>query len=391
MESAPRRVVVLGSTGSVGAQALEVIAAQGDRLQLVGVAVDSSWSSALDAAARHGCVDVAVCDPFSARAAHQHRDGAGDRAFTIHESVVGLLDATSPDLVLNSIVGFAGLAATLSALERGIDVALANKESLVAAGSLCMQVARERGARIIPVDSEHSALQQCVGSSAPSELASLVLTASGGPFRGRDRADLRDVTVAEALAHPTWSMGGKISIDSATLMNKGLELIEAVVLFDVAPDDVEIVVHPDSIVHALVRHVDGSLLAHLGWPDMRVPISWALMWPERGPLDLARTLDLVDMPALRFERPDTETFGCLRLAREAAEAGGGAPCVINAANEVAVDAFLDGRIPFLTIEDLVARALHDLGAEPEPRSLDEAELIDSRARACAHQALGALA
>jgi len=278
-------------------------------------------------------------------------------------------------------VGVAGLAATVAALERGIDVALANKESLVAAGEFCVGLAKARGAGLIPVDSEHSALQQCLAASDPDDIGSLVLTASGGPFRGRTRESLLDVSVAEALAHPTWNMGGKISIDSATLMNKGLELIEAMHLFGVGEDRVEIVVHPDSIVHALVRHRDESLLAHLGWPDMRVPIAWALHWPARPEVAGARALDLTAMPPLLFEAPDADTFRCLALARDAARAGGGMPCVLNAANEVAVGRFLAGGCSFLAIADLVEAALEACAGAAAPDSLEAAQALDRRARA----------
>jgi 1-deoxy-D-xylulose-5-phosphate reductoisomerase len=379
--SQPRRVLLLGSTGSIGEQALEVVAdsADADRpLEIVGLSAGTSRDRLLEQAAR-----------FGADALHLASVDApvGDERFVA--GVAELLERTQPDLVLNAVVGFAGLAATLEALERGIDVALANKESLVAAGALCMATARRTGARIVPVDSEHSALQQCIGSSTPAEVQSLVLTASGGPFRGRTADELGSVTVEQALDHPTWAMGGKITIDSATLMNKGLELIEAMVLFDLPEERVEVVVNPTSIVHALVRHRDGSLLAHLGWPDMRVPIAWALHWPVRPRVD-ARRLDLVAMPALAFEQPDLATFRCLALAREAARTGSGAPCILNAANEVAVEAFLGGRIGFLEIAEVVAGALERLDAPGDPESLAAATELDQRARAAAREVLDAL-
>jgi 1-deoxy-D-xylulose-5-phosphate reductoisomerase len=375
-----KRIVILGSTGSIGEQALEVVADSGDAeraLEVVGLSARSSSERLLAQAAQFdvGALLLAEAAP-----------PAGDARFVAN--VAELLERTQPELVLNAVVGFAGLEATLEALGRGIDVALANKESLVAAGALCMAAAERSGARIIPVDSEHSALQQCMGSSRPEEVESLVLTASGGPFRGRTAAELTDVTVEQALDHPTWAMGGKITIDSATLMNKGLELIEAMVLFDQPEDLVEEVVNPTSIIHALVRHRDGSLLAHLGWPDMRVPIAWALHHPVR-PRVPARRLELADMPALAFERPDLETFRCLALARDAARAGGGATCILNAANEVAVEAFLAGRIRFLEIADVVAGTLERVDAPGEPDSLDAARELDSRARAAARGALAA--
>lgn len=386
------RVLILGSTGSIGVQALDVLAQAplraGEGLELVeprrvvGLAAGSRWQEVL---AQASSFDVGAIYLADADSSARARDAIGGAGGTIHVcgSVDELIERTQPDLVLNAIVGFDGLEATLACLERGIDVALANKESLVAAGSLCLDVADRTGASIIPVDSEHSALQQCLWSSTPEEVEQLVLTASGGPFRGRTRDELGDVTVAQALDHPTWSMGGKITIDSATLMNKGLELIEAMVLFGLPETDVEVAVNPTSIVHALVRHRDQSLVAHLGWPDMRVPIAWALHYPVRPPLDGARRLDLWDMPALVFERPDLDTFRCLALARDAARAGGGAPCVLNAANEVAVAAFLAGTLGFLGIADVVEATLGAVSDQPDPDSLDAARELDAAARRAA--------
>jgi 1-deoxy-D-xylulose-5-phosphate reductoisomerase len=285
------------------------------------------------------------------------------------------------DLVLNAIVGSAGLGPTIVALGEGIDLALANKESLVVGGELVMALAEATGARILPVDSEHAALHQLIGAEramGPGTIERLTVTASGGPFRGRSRAELEHVTVEQALAHPTWSMGAKITIDSATLMNKGLEVIEAHHLFAIGYDRIDVLVHPQSIVHALVTLCDGAVLAHLGCPDMRVPIAYALHHPERAELDVER-LDLAAVASLTFEPPDVETFPALRVAREAAVAGGTAPCVLNAANEVAVHAFLQGRIGFGAIAEVIESTLNELGAEPvrEFETLFEA---DRRAR-----------
>jgi 1-deoxy-D-xylulose-5-phosphate reductoisomerase len=387
-----RRVLVLGSTGSIGVQALEVLgAARGgeDPLRLVGLAASSRWQQLLAQASGFDVGAIYLADAEASARARDAIDGAGG-VIHVCASIVELIERCEPDLVLNAIVGFDGLEATVACLERGIDVALANKESLVAAGALCMDLAERTGAALIPVDSEHSALQQCCADSTPEEIDSLVLTASGGPFRGRTRDELGSVTVEQALDHPTWAMGGKITIDSATLMNKGLELVEAMVLFDLPEDRVEVVVNPTSIVHALVRHRDGSLLAHLGWPDMRVPIAWALHFPVRPAVD-ARPLDLVEMPALAFERPDLETFRCLALARSAARAGDGAPCVLNGANEIAVAAFLDGRLGFLQIADVVERSLEAVVDRAEPASLDEARVLDESARRAASDALARVA
>src|SRR3989442_470539 len=288
-----------------------------------------------------------------------------------------LLERAQPDVVLNAVVGFAGLPATLWALERGVDLALANKESLVAAGDLATAAQRRGGGRLLPVDSEHSAAYQCLEERGPESVHSLVLTASGGPFRGRTREELADVGPEDALAHPTWSMGPKITIDSATLANKGLELIEAHYLFDLDYDRIEVVIHPTSTVHALVRFRDGAALAHLGYPDMRVPISYALTFPKREATP-APPLDFTSL-TLQFEAPDVETFPMLRLAREAGERSGTAPCVFNAANEVAVAAFLDGRLPFLGIADVVADALARADGAPA-RDLEELVEVDRHAR-----------
>ena len=279
------------------------------------------------------------------------------------QGAVELVRAAGADVVLNAIVGAAGLEASLATLECGADLALANKESLVAGGPLVLEALRRSGRRLLPVDSEHSALQQCLGSEPRDALEGLVITASGGPFRGRTRAELAEVTVDDALAHPTWAMGAKITVDSATLMNKGLEVIEAHVLFDLPYDRIEVVVHPQSIVHGLARFRDGALLAHVGHPDMRVPISYALTYPERAATAAPR-FDVDRAFSLDFEPPDTATFRCLALARAAGEAGGTSPCILNAANEEAVAAFLAGRVGFLDIDALVADALDRVPSGP---------------------------
>jgi 1-deoxy-D-xylulose-5-phosphate reductoisomerase len=320
-----KRIALLGATGSIGRQAIEVIDAHPE-LELVAAA---SGSQPIDGLA-----------PLT--------QVGGD--------LVELLERAEPDLVLNAVVGFAGLPATLWALERGVDLALANKESLVAAGELALTAHRRGGGLLLPVDSEHSAAFQCIEGRAPESVDSLVLTASGGPFRGRTRDELDDVTPDDALAHPTWNMGPKITIDSATLANKGLELIEAHFLFGLPYEQIEVVVHPTSVVHALVRFRDGAALAHLGYPDMRVPISYALAYPDRAATPIP-ALDLASGLTLEFHAPDLETFTLLALARHAGEQGGTYPCVFNAANEVAVAAFLEGRLPFLGIAEVVEETL----------------------------------
>jgi 1-deoxy-D-xylulose-5-phosphate reductoisomerase len=292
------------------------------------------------------------------------------------DGVRELIATTEPDLVLNAIVGAAGLGSTIVALSEGIDVALANKESLVLGGELVMALAEGTGARLLPVDSEHSALFQLIRGEQPGTVERLVLTASGGPFRGRN--DLAEVSVADALAHPTWRMGGRITIDSATLMNKGFEAIEAHHLFGVPYERIEVVVHPQSLIHSLIHLNDGSTLAHLGYPDMRVPISYALNHPERADVDVPQ-LDLAAVGSLTFEEPDFETFACLRLALEAGAAGGTAPCVLNAADEVAVAAFLAERIPFTAIPAAIERVLEEMPARPVSH-FDDLFAADAEAR-----------
>jgi 1-deoxy-D-xylulose-5-phosphate reductoisomerase len=342
-----RRVALLGATGSIGTQACEIIDAHPE-LELVAAA---SGSQPLEGVA-----------PLT--------QVGGD--------LVELLERAEPDVVLNAVVGFAGLPATMWALERGVDLALANKESLVAAGDLALAAWKQGQGRILPVDSEHSAAFQLLEGRDPETVGSLVLTASGGPFRGRARAELMGVTPPEALAHPTWNMGPKITVDSATLMNKGLELIEAHFLFDLAYERIEVVVHPTSVVHALVRLRDGAALAHVGYPDMRVPISFALTYPDRDATPI-QPLDFSSGLILEFSPPDDDAFPCLGLARAAGEAGRSMPCVLNAANEVAVGAFLDGRLPFLGIAEVVERTLNEVEGR-DARDLADLTAVDEEAR-----------
>jgi 1-deoxy-D-xylulose-5-phosphate reductoisomerase len=365
-----RRIVIVGSTGSIGTQALDVVE-RSDGLEVVGLAAASSWELLLQQAGRFGVERVALADPDAAARAAEH---AGVLAGP--EGLVELITDTDCDLVLNALVGSAGLGPTVATLGEGIDLALANKESLVVGGELVMALAEATGAQLIPVDSEHSALFQLLEGQRPGTVDRLVLTASGGPFRGR--TDLEAVTREEALAHPTWDMGGKITIDSATLMNKGLELIEAHHLFGVPYEQLDVVVHPQSIVHALVQLNDGASLAHLGYPDMRVPISYALHYPDRADVPVP-ALNLAELGQLTFEAPDLGTFACLRLARDAAAAGGTAPCVLNAANEVAVHAFLRGELSFTGIARVIESTLSELPAKPVRHFSDLYE-ADAQAR-----------
>jgi 1-deoxy-D-xylulose-5-phosphate reductoisomerase len=376
-------VIILGSTGSIGTQALDVVE-RSSELEVVALAASTSVEPLIEQAERFGVKRVAFADAgAAARAAELW---TGGQVLGGAEGLVELIAETDCDLVLNGLVGSAGLGPTIAALGEGIDLALANKESLVVGGELVMALAEATGARIIPVDSEHSALHQLIATEKPGTVDRLVLTASGGPFRGRAAGELAGVTVEEALAHPTWAMGGKITIDSATLMNKGLELIEAHHLFGVGYDRIDIVVHPQSIIHSLIQLNDGAALAHMGYPDMRVPISYALHWPERADVPV-KALDLPALGQLTFEEPDLDAFPCLRLAREAAVAGGTAPCVLNAANEVAVGAFLDGQLSFTGIADVIERALADLPAEPV-RHFSDLYRADAAARARADELVG---
>jgi 1-deoxy-D-xylulose-5-phosphate reductoisomerase len=365
-------VLILGSTGSIGTQALEVIGAA-DGLQVVGLSADSSWERVLAQARDHGVPAVALADTDAAARAGE---AWGGQVLAGEDGVRELILASKPDLVLNAVVGAAGLGPTVVALTEGIDLALANKESLVIGGELVTALAEATDARILPVDSEHSALFQLIGAQPPGTVERLVLTASGGPFRGR--TDLSGITPDEALAHPTWEMGGRITIDSATLMNKGFEMIEAHHLFGVPYERIDVVVHPQSIVHSLVHLNDGASLAHLGYPDMKVPISYALQFPERADVDVP-TLDLASVGQLSFEQPDPDTFACLRLAREAGEVGGTAPCVLNAADEVAVEAFLAARIPFTGIPEVIDRTLEAIPGGPV-RHFEDLFDVDEAAR-----------
>ena len=378
-----RKLVILGATGSIGAQALQIVAAS-DELQVVGLAAGSSWEPLLDGARQHGVPTVALADADAADRARSAWDG---KVLEGEEGIRRLVAESGADLVLNGMVGAAGLGPTVVALSEGIDVALANKESLVIGGELTMALAEATGARLLPVDSEHSALFQLIASQPPGIVERLVLTASGGPFRGR--TDLAEVSVEDALAHPTWRMGGRITIDSATLMNKGFEAIEAHLLFGIPYERIEVVIHPQSIVHSLIDLNDGATLAHLGYPDMRVPISYALHYPERADVDVPR-LDLATVGELAFEEPDLETFACLRLALEAGKAGGSAPCVLNAADEVAVAAFLAGRIPFTAIAAAVEELLAEMPARPVSH-FEQLFAIDEEARRRTEERIGGFA
>ena len=372
-------VVILGSTGSIGRSALSVIEHDGGaRLRARGLGAHSSWEALLAQARAVRPRYIALSDPEAAACVDGQLRGTGIEVLSGPDGVIRMVQDEPTDRVLSAIVGAAGLRGTWAALEAGKIVALANKEALVVAGPLVMDLARRRGGTVLPVDSEHSAIFQALRAGAPREVRRVILTSSGGPFRGRTRRALADVTPSEALRHPTWRMGPKISIDSATLMNKALEVIEARWLFGLEPDQIDVVVHPESVVHSMVEFVDGSVVAQLSPPDMRLPIQYALTYPERvaGPcpsLDLARAFSLT------FEPPDTDTFPGLELGFEVMRRGGTAGAALNAANEAAVARFLDGQIGFLDIPRACRAALDHHPFDPRP-SLDALWDVDAWAR-----------
>lgn len=386
MGLSPVRVAVAGSTGSIGRQTLEVVRAEAGTHRVVALSAGRGVDTLVQQAREFRPEAVAVADEAARRLV---AEALADQPETEVVADLGPI-CTEADVVVNGVVGFAGLAVTMATLAAGRRLGLANKESLIAAGPVVQPLRRVPGAELIPVDSEHCALHQCLRSSSDPtrEVARLVLTASGGPFRGRDAADLAHVTRDEALAHPTWSMGPKITVDSSTLMNKGLEVIEAHELFGVDYDRIDVVVHPQSVVHSMVEFVDGSTIAQLSMPDMRLPIGYALGWPDRITTPFGR-IDWSAIGRLDFEAPDRSTFRCLDLAYEAGRTGGTMPAMLSAANEVAVDAFLAGRIRWNQIPDIVVDALEGLDATV-PTSVDEVVDADRRARECASSHLDAM-
>jgi 1-deoxy-D-xylulose-5-phosphate reductoisomerase len=379
-----KRLLILGATGSIGVQALDVVERAGGAFELVGLSAGRDHKALVAQARKHGVGRIALADrDAAALAAEAWTEG---EVLAGSEGLVQLVADSGADLVVNAIVGSAGLGPTIVALTEGIDVALANKESLVVGGELVTALAEATGAQLVPIDSEHTALHHLLTGEPPGVVDRLVITASGGPFRGLDRDALSAVTAEQALKHPTWTMGGKITIDSATLMNKGLELMEAHHLFGTPYEQIDVVVHPQSIVHGLVQLCDGSTKAHMGYPDMRVAIGYALHHPDRADLPIP-PLDLVQLGRLDFEAPDVEAFPCLRLAREAAAAGGTAPCALNAANEIAVHAFLNGRLSFPGIPAVIEGVLEQLGAA-RVHSFETLYVVDSEARQLAGELVG---
>ncbi len=383
-----RSISILGATGSIGTSTLDLIERDPERYEVVALTANSDVAGLADAARRTGARFAAIGDPSLSGALSDALAGSGIACGAGAKAVTDAA-AMESDWTMAAIVGIAGLEPTMAALRRGRAVALANKEALVSAGPVMLGVAKDSGAHMLPVDSEHNAIYQCFDHENPSRVAKVVLTASGGPFRTLSRAEMARMTPAQAVKHPNWSMGAKISVDSATLMNKGLELIEAHHLFPIGADRFEILVHPQSVVHSLVEYIDGSVLAQLGTPDMRTPIAHTLAWPERMETPCAR-LDLAAIGRLDFEAPDPERFPALDLARAALAAGGARPAILNAANEAAVAAFLAGRIGFLDIVSVVSKVL-DRYDPPGPISLEDVIAIDGHARDMAEQAMEVLA
>lgn len=350
-----QKLTILGSTGSIGTQALDVVTKRG--YEVAALTASTNVSEIEKQIRQYKPKLAAMADE---KAAQELKIAVADTATRVLSGIEGVCECAAfneADTVLNSVVGIAGLRPTLCAVEEGKNIALANKETLVAGGELVMKRARDKGVAILPVDSEHSAIFQCLqGMNKKDELKSIILTASGGPFFGKTREELKNVTVAQALKHPNWSMGAKITVDSATMMNKGLELIEAVWLFDISPDKVDIVVHRESIIHSLIEYNDNSVIAQLGEPDMRIPIQYALTYPERFESPVKK-LNLWEHPNLTFYKPDYETFSCINLCREAIKRGGLYPCIANGANEMANELFREGKIGFLQIADMVSLAM----------------------------------
>ncbi len=368
-EPTKRRIAILGSTGSIGTQAVEVIKAHPDRFQVEVLTTNNNADLLIAQAADLRPNVVVIGNEAKYDQVFAALDPLDIKVYAGANSIASVVQMDTVDVVLTAMVGYAGLLPTIKAIEAKKSIALANKETLVVAGDLITQLAQQNGVNIYPVDSEHSAIFQCLVGEFHNPIEKIILTASGGPFRGKNRDFLATVTKAQALKHPNWTMGAKITIDSATLMNKGLEVIEAKWLFGLTPEQIDVVVHPQSIIHSLVQFEDGSLKAQLGLPDMRLPIQFALGYPDRLKSDFPR-FDFMNYPSLTFEKPDTDTFQNLLLAFEALRRGGNAACIINAANEVAVEAFLQDKIGFLEIADIIADCLETASFVPAPTYAD---------------------
>ncbi len=387
-EPKKRYIAILGSTGSIGTQAVDVIKAHPDQFQVEVLTTNNNAELLIEQAATLRPNVVVICNEDRYEQVFSALDPLGIKVYAGASSIASVVQMDSIDMVLTAMVGYAGLLPTIKAIEAGKAIALANKETLVVAGAPITQLAAQKGVNIYPVDSEHSAIFQCLVGEFHNPIEKIILTASGGPFRGKDRAFLANVTKAQALKHPNWTMGAKITIDSATLMNKGLEVIEAKWLFGLRPDQIEVVVHPQSIIHSLVQFEDGSMKAQMGLPDMRLPIQFALGYPNRLKSDFPR-FNFMDYPSLTFERPDIETFRNLKVAFDALERGGNAPCIINAANEIAVDAFLHDRIGFLDIAETIESCLTDATFVAQP-TYDDYVRSDAETRRLASERIKTL-
>lgn len=365
MDQIKKRIAILGSTGSIGTQALDVIAQHPDVFEVEVLTAQNNADLLIAQAKQHKPNAVVIANEKLYQQVKEELLPLGIKVFAGESALASIAEMDTIDLVLTALVGYSGLKPTIRAIQAGKNIALANKETLVVGGELVTRLAKEKGVNIYPVDSEHSAIFQCIVGEFHNKIEKIILTASGGPFRGMKKSDLTKVTKAQALKHPNWSMGAKVTIDSASLMNKGLEVIEAKWLFGVRADQVEVVVHPQSIIHSMVQFEDGSLKAQLGLPDMRLPIQFAMTYPQRLKSNFPR-FDFANYPALTFERPDTETFRNLALAFEALNRGGNMPCVLNAANEVVVEEFLQDRIGFLQMSDVVEQCLSKMNYVASP-------------------------
>ncbi len=360
-----KKIAILGSTGSIGTQALEVIEAHPDQFSVEVLTANSNVDLLIAQAKKFKPNAVVICDTTKLAALKSALESDNIKVFGGADSIAQLMSMDTIDLVLTAMVGFSGLAPTIAAIENKKNIALANKETLVVAGDLVTKLALENKVSIYPVDSEHSAIFQCLAGEMHNPIEKIILTASGGPFRGKKKAELTGITKAQALKHPNWTMGAKITIDSATLMNKGLEMIEAKWLFDLQASEIEVIVHPQSIIHSIVQFQDGSMKAQMGLPDMKLPIQYALGYPNRLRSDFPR-FDFLKFPQLTFESADEETFRCLALARWAMEKGGNMPCIMNAANEIAVAAFLRDEVGFLQIAEVIEATMNQVSFQSQP-------------------------
>ncbi len=383
MVNAKKGIAILGSTGSIGTQALEVVDANPDLFSIEVLTAHSNSELLISQALKYQPNAVVIGDEEKYQEVSDALFDAGVKVFAGAKALEGVVEFDSVKTVLTAMVGYSGLAPTLAAINAGKDIALANKETLVVAGNIITDLARKKGVNIYPVDSEHSAIFQCLTGEFHNPIEKIILTASGGPFRGWKKEQLATVTREQALKHPNWDMGAKITIDSSTLMNKGLEVIEAKWLFDLKPNQIDVVVHPQSIIHSMVQFEDGSMKAQLGLPDMRLPIQFALLYPNRGKNDFPR-FDFAKMSEFTFEAPDKEAFPCLELAFDALEKGGSAACALNAANEVTVRAFLDGQIGYLDIPRINESTMHDSTFNAQP-VLEDYIQIDKEARIIAQE------